>query len=65
MADHNELMAHALDLIHVIPQTEMSLRRAVSAAYYAVFHLLIFESTQHWDNAALFGLLSVEVTITA
>lgn len=46
-------MAHALNLIHSGPPSEMLLRRAVSAAYYAVFHLLIFESTQHWDNAAL------------
>ena len=53
MAYHDELMAHALSLIHFSPPSEMSLRRAVSAAYYAVFHLLIFESTQHWDNAAL------------
>jgi hypothetical protein len=53
MAYHDELMAHALNLIHFSPPSEMSLRRAVSAAYYAVFHLLIFESTQHWDNTAL------------
>jgi hypothetical protein len=53
MAYHDELIAHALDLIRLSPLTEMHLRRAVSAPYYAVFHLLIFESTQHWDNAAL------------
>lgn len=53
MAYHDDLMAHALDLIHQSPATEVYLRRAVSAAYYAVFHLLIFESTQHWDNATL------------
>lgn len=53
MAYHDELMAHALDLIHFSPPSEMYLRRAVSAAYYEVFHLLIFESTQHWDNASL------------
>lgn len=53
MAYHDELMAHALTLIHFSPPTEMTLRRAVSAAYYAVFHLLIFESTQHCYNAAL------------
>jgi hypothetical protein len=53
MAYHDELMAHALELIHFSPPTEMHLRRAVSAAYYAVFHLLIFESTRHWDNATL------------
>ena len=52
-------MAHALNLIHFSPPSEMYLRRAVSAAYsaayYAVFHLLIFEPTRHW----------VEVTTTA
>ncbi len=53
MAYHDELMAHALNLIHSSPPTDLTLRRAVSAAYYAVFHLLIFESVQHWDNAAL------------
>ena len=42
MAYHDELMAHALNLIHFSPPSEMSRRRAVSAAYYAVFHLLIF-----------------------
>jgi hypothetical protein len=53
MAYHDELLAHALTLVHVQPQSELSLRRAVSSAYYAVFHLLIFEATEHWDNNAL------------
>jgi hypothetical protein len=53
MAYHDGLLAHALELIHLNPPTEMLLRRTVSAAYYAVFHLLIFESTQHWGNPAL------------
>ena len=53
MAYHDDLLAHALTLVHVQPQTELTLRRAVSAAYYAVFHLLIFEATEHWDNDGL------------
>ena len=53
MAYHDDLMAHALALVHIQPQSELSLRRAVSAAYYAVFHLLIFEATEHWDNIGL------------
>jgi hypothetical protein len=53
MAYYDELMAHALNLIHFSPPNEMYLRRAVSVACYAVFHFLIFESTLHWDNAAL------------
>lgn len=53
MAYHDELLAHALALVRTQPQSELNSRRAVSAAYYAVFHLLIFEATGHWDNVAL------------
>src|SRR6266481_9099474 len=53
MAYHDDLLGHALALVHAQPQSELTLRRAVSAAYYAVFHLLIFESTEHWDNRGL------------
>jgi hypothetical protein len=53
MAYHDDLLAHALALVHAQPQSEVSLRRAVSAAYYAVLHLLIFEATDHWDNQRL------------
>ncbi len=53
MAYHDDLLAHALALIHAQPQSQLTLRRAVSAAYYAVFHLLIFEATEHWDNPGL------------
>ena len=53
MAYHDDLLAHALVLVHTEPQSELLLRRAVSAAYYAVFHLLIFEATEHWDNSGL------------
>ena len=53
MAYHDDLLAQALTLVHAQPQTQATLRRAVSAAYYAVFHLLIAEATDHWDNPAL------------
>lgn len=38
---------------HTVPPTHASLRRAVSTAYYAVFHLLIAEAVANWSNAAL------------
>lgn len=53
MAYHDDLLAHALLLVHTQPQSQLTLRRAVSAAYYAVFHLLVFEATEHWDNIGL------------
>ena len=58
MAYHDDLLAHALALVHRQPQSELVLRRAVSAAYYAVFHLLIFEATEHWDNIGLRAALA-------
>jgi hypothetical protein len=53
MAFHDELLAHALELVHISPPTQLTLRRAVSAAYYAVFHLLISEATSNWANVSL------------
>jgi hypothetical protein len=53
MAYHDDLLAHALDLVSVSPPTQVTLRRAVSAAYYAVFHFLIFDATANWGNASL------------
>ena len=53
MAYHDDLLAHALELVHISPPTQLSLRRAVSAAYYAVFHFLISEATSNWGNASL------------
>ena len=58
MAYHDELLAQAIQLVHVTPPTQATLRRAVSAAYYAVFHLLIAEATSNWNNAALRAALS-------
>lgn len=53
MSYHDELLAHALQLVHILPSTQLALRRAVSAAYYAVFHLLIFEATSNWAAPSL------------
>src|SRR4051794_33838938 len=53
MAYHDDLLTHALSLVHANPPSEVTLRRAVSSAYYAVFHLLVFEATEHWDNPRL------------
>jgi len=53
MAYHDDLLAHALQLVHVSPPSQLTLRRAVSAAYYAVFHFLISEATSNWSNASL------------
>jgi hypothetical protein len=53
MAYHDDLLRQALQLVRVTPSTQLTLRRAVSAAYYAVFHFLIAEATSNWNNAAL------------
>jgi hypothetical protein len=50
MAYHDDLLSHALEFVHTSPPTQLSLRRAVSAAYYAVFHFLISEATSNWGN---------------
>jgi hypothetical protein len=53
MAYHDDLLAQALHLVRVTPPSQLTLRRAVSAAYYAVFHYLIAEATSNWNNVAL------------
>jgi hypothetical protein len=53
MLYHDDLLNQALHLVHLSPSTQASLRRAVSTAYYAVFHLLISEATSNWNNFAL------------
>ena len=53
MAYHDDLLQQAVALVHTAPPTQASLRRAVSTAYYAVFHLLIAEAVANWNNAAL------------
>jgi len=53
MAYHDDLLSQAIHLVHTAPSTQANLRRAVSTAYYAVFHLLIAEATSNWNNVQL------------
>lgn len=52
MAYHDELLQQANELVHKNPNhpTQADLRRSVSSAYYALFHLLIFEACLNWSN---------------
>src|SRR6266849_1142214 len=49
MAYHDELLQQAFELAHKDPATQADLRRSVSAAYYALFQLLISETIAHWS----------------
>jgi len=51
MAYHDDLMEHAIFLSQLNlsgKPRQVDLRRAVSAAYYALFHLLTTEAAQNW-----------------
>ena len=50
MAYHDDLLRQAYRLLgeETEPATQADLRRAVSAAYYALFHLLIAETVANW-----------------
>ena len=52
MVYHDELLQQARELVHRNPTnpTQADLRRSVSSAYYALFHLLIFEACLNWSN---------------
>ena len=52
MAYHDELLQQAKELVHkdLKNPTQADLRRSVSSAYYALFHLLIFEACLNWSN---------------
>ncbi len=52
MAYHDELLDQAKELVHKGNPTQADLRRAVSSAYYSLFHLLIFEACLNWRNAS-------------
>jgi uncharacterized protein (UPF0332 family) len=55
VAYHEELMQQALLLVAKEPKKpkQASLLRAVSAAYYALFHRLIYEAVANWSRANL------------
>ena len=53
MAYHDDLIEHAISLLGANLSDEpkqVDLRRAVSAAYYALFHLLTTEAAQNWKH---------------
>ena len=53
MAYHDDLIQHAIFLSELdLPNEpkQVDLRRAVSAAYYALFHLLTTEAAQNWRH---------------
>ena len=52
MAFPDDLLELAQDLANLEPDNprQASLRRAVSTAYYALFHLLISEATSNWNR---------------
>jgi hypothetical protein len=60
MAYADELLELAQDIANLHPQQrhQPSLRRAVSTAYYALFHLLISEATANWGRSELRGALA-------
>jgi uncharacterized protein (UPF0332 family) len=60
MAYADELLELAQDIANLHPQYphQPSLRRAVSTAYYALFHLLISEATSNWSPPELRATLA-------
>ena len=53
MAYHHDLIQHAIflsDLNMPNKPKQVDLRRAVSAAYYGLFHLLTTEAAQNWKH---------------
>jgi len=50
MAYPDELLDSAFSLLRAAPATQANLRRAVSSAYYALFHLLIGEACRNWSR---------------
>jgi|SRR5579863_1452725 len=59
MAFHDDLLELAQHLANLHPGSphQASLRRAVSTAYYALFHLLISEATANWARPELRAIL--------
>ena len=55
MALHDDLLRQALRLAHNEPvrPKQASLRRAVSTAYYSLFHLLVSDAAANWKRKDL------------
>ena len=49
----DELLHLALELVHPANPSQACLRRSVSTAYYALFHLLIAEAARNWAQPEL------------
>ena len=60
MAYHDDLLSQAFHLVHLNPGNpkQANLRRAVSSAYYAVFHLLTGEMTANYTQRDLRAALA-------
>ena len=46
-----QLIAQAESLLRGSPNNEANVRRAVSSAYYALFHLLVRDAVSNWKHA--------------
>ena len=59
MAFSDDLLQLARQIANLHPDNpnQASLRRAVSTAYYAIFHLLISEATANWGRPELRAIL--------
>jgi uncharacterized protein (UPF0332 family) len=53
MAFPDDLLKLAQDLADLQPPNQASLRRAVSTAYYAIFHLLVSAAAANWSRPEL------------
>jgi|SRR5579862_499590 len=60
MAFHNDLLALAQDIADLpsLERRQVNIRRAISTAYYALFHLLISEATLNWARVELRPVLA-------
>lgn len=62
-ADESLELAQEIANPHARYPRQSSLRRAVSTAYYALFHLLISEATSNWSRPELRAALGPERTV--
>jgi hypothetical protein len=45
-----DLLDAAIELYRIKPETQATLRRSVSTAYYALFHLIIETACENWPQ---------------
>jgi hypothetical protein len=58
MSFADDLLEQAYHLANREPENQANLRRAVSTAYYALFHLLIDEAVGNWGIARQRSILA-------